>query len=46
MPSVLNTESIGVQKMLGRLVIDLSELNELKHFDAALTRLTFREKRM
>jgi hypothetical protein len=30
--------------MLRRLVIDFSKLDQFKHFDAALTRLTFREE--
>jgi hypothetical protein len=32
--------------VLRRLVIDFSKLNQFKHFDAALTRLTFREERV
>jgi len=37
-------ELIGNQKVLRRLVIDLSKLDQFKHFNAALARLTFREE--
>ena len=32
--------------MLRRLVVDVSKLDEFKHFEAALTRFAFREERV
>jgi hypothetical protein len=37
---------VRVQKVLRRLLIYLSKLDEFKHFDTALARLAFREKGM
>jgi hypothetical protein len=41
-----DTESIRIKEVLRRLLIDLSELDQFEYFDAALTGLAFREKRM
>lgn len=46
LPEFPGQQLIRVQKVLRRLRIYLSKLNEFKDFDTALARFAFREKRM